>query len=824
MKIKLLLLLLCLFAGNAFATPTTPTSDFIDNRDGTVTHKTTGLTWMRCALGQTWTGSACSGTASTYTYDQAVALTGTFAGHSDWRVPNIAELQTLVERENMNPTINTDLFPNSHSQTFWSSSPYVGSTNYAWDVDFYDGDVGRDLILRSLPVRLVRASQSLGIGLSTPNTDFTDNKDGTVTHKRTGLVWQRCAVGQTWTGSTCSGTADRYTYDAAMALTVRPWRVPTASELASIVKYDTVNPSVNPSINQDQFPNTPVDAFWSSSPYVGVTSYAWVVKFYYGIVDGSNRGYSLPVRLVRASQSIGYLPFTIGQSPITASPGQLFIQWGNSFTPNTTAILHVKKPDGSEYPTQKQAIDSTGHFGINYKIPANKPEGTYQWWVVDRKTGKKSAVISYQITPPVNIAKISGKLHINAANGAALSGAKVSTGIIATTTANDGSFSLAKIPAGDQVINFSKPGYQPFSVTIPVPAVGSYAMGNRWLVKDGTVKPSIAQAPMSALPGTTFSQWGTGFTPNGTATLHFKKPDNSEYPTSTVALDTVGHLETAYHTPMDKPAGVYSWWAVDDVSHKASNTVAYTVTEEVNTCEAPTQYDSLLKISDAEATCRDKWNLTIFYKERYYGFFDMNQKLLQASINGTLDANSKITIVMDGISSILSIHDIPSLKTKDISTLVAVGASQSMQFSAKAIDDQFADIVYGALGAAAETVVEGGNPKPAIEYAITTGGNAINNLLATIGITTSTKRFQELEIAKQYLLNFYQFGSRIDLLSADYGLSASAGMEDIIKAIADRIGAGNSWYWFDNYDIQNVVDYIRADTTIVSMKQTEYSK
>jgi len=29
----------------------TPTSDFIDNGDGTVMHQLTGLTWMRCSMG-----------------------------------------------------------------------------------------------------------------------------------------------------------------------------------------------------------------------------------------------------------------------------------------------------------------------------------------------------------------------------------------------------------------------------------------------------------------------------------------------------------------------------------------------------------------------------------------------------------------------------------------------------------------------------------------------------------------------------------------------------------------------------------------------------
>lgn len=36
---------------------------YIDNGDGTVTDTRTGLTWMRCALGQTWDGSTCVGVA-----------------------------------------------------------------------------------------------------------------------------------------------------------------------------------------------------------------------------------------------------------------------------------------------------------------------------------------------------------------------------------------------------------------------------------------------------------------------------------------------------------------------------------------------------------------------------------------------------------------------------------------------------------------------------------------------------------------------------------------------------------------------------------------
>ena len=335
MKTKLLLLLL-LFTSATFATPTTPTRDFIDNNDGTVTHKTTGLMWMRCAMGQTWTGSTCTGTYQEYTYDQAMSLTSRFARFSDWRLPNIAELQTIVERENRSPAINTTVFLNPPSNAFWSSSPYVGSTSSAWGVYFNVGNVDSSGRSGSLPVRLVRASQSLIIGLSTPTTEFTDNIDGSVTHKRSGLVWQRCSVGQIWTGSSCSGGANRYTYDAAQQLTSHlagysDWRVPTANELASIVSYDKLNPAINTAV----LPNAPNNAFWSSSPFVDFTTYAWYVDFHYGNVNNGLRSSSMPVRLVRASQSliIGLVDLA---STITASTNSVKLKQNITYTATMT--------------------------------------------------------------------------------------------------------------------------------------------------------------------------------------------------------------------------------------------------------------------------------------------------------------------------------------------------------------------------------------------------------------------------------------------------------------------------------------------------------
>lgn len=50
------------------------------------------------------------------------------------------------------------------------------------------------------------------IARSTPDGTFVDNGDGTVTDTRHGLIWKRCAEGQTWDGSTCTGDAVTYNW------------------------------------------------------------------------------------------------------------------------------------------------------------------------------------------------------------------------------------------------------------------------------------------------------------------------------------------------------------------------------------------------------------------------------------------------------------------------------------------------------------------------------------------------------------------------------------------------------------------------------------
>jgi len=82
----------------------------------------------------------------------------TLGGQSDWRVPNINELNSLVDDTLFNPAINP-AFLNTISNGYWSSTTLASSTATAWLVYFDDGGQGGNGKANNDYVRCVRAGQ-----------------------------------------------------------------------------------------------------------------------------------------------------------------------------------------------------------------------------------------------------------------------------------------------------------------------------------------------------------------------------------------------------------------------------------------------------------------------------------------------------------------------------------------------------------------------------------------------------------------------------------------------------------------------------------------
>jgi hypothetical protein len=210
-----------------------------------------------------------------------------FGGFSDWRVPTVKELRSIVDFSQTNPSINTTFFPGTVSSDYWTSNTYAHYQESAWIVQFNDDQFGYENKSHSYYVRAVRGRQS---GSS---NRFVDNGNGSVTDRSTGLMWQKVASSSPLKWEAALADAESLSlagYD--------DWRMPTAKELQSIVDYSLWGPS----INETFFPGTLSNHYWSSTTYAYGTSIAWRVYFNLGNVGPEYKSSTSYVRAVRAGQ------------------------------------------------------------------------------------------------------------------------------------------------------------------------------------------------------------------------------------------------------------------------------------------------------------------------------------------------------------------------------------------------------------------------------------------------------------------------------------------------------------------------------------------
>ncbi len=225
-------------------------------------------------------------------------------------------------------------------------------------------------------------SRNVDISITRPDSLYTDHGDGTVTDNATGLMWQKCSLGQA--GSSCTGTALRFTWQAALAVAnnntgsgYTDWRLPSKNELASLVE----DACRGPAINETVFPATIGFVYWSSSPYAGNSEVAWMVYFNGGgVATLSKNNNSSFVRLVRVTVTAAVPAVPTGLSPgSTNSPGSTLggstvtVSWNAS----SGASLYIGDVRDLSSGNSVGTIN-TGSTSATFSLSPGRP---YRWWV-----------------------------------------------------------------------------------------------------------------------------------------------------------------------------------------------------------------------------------------------------------------------------------------------------------------------------------------------------------------------------------------------------------------------------------------------------------
>ncbi|MCP4110553.1 MAG: DUF1566 domain-containing protein [Desulfobacteraceae bacterium] len=256
---------------------------YTDNNNGTITDNVTGLMWQKVI-------------SEKLSYEDAFQKVkiADMGGYSDWRIPSIKELYSLIQftgsvkgQKAINPFIDTKYFnqPLGNSgkgereidaQT-WSSTEYVGKTmkddETVFGVNFVDGRIKgypkynpRTREPNKMYFRFVRGNKAYG------KNSFIDNGNGTISDSATGLMWQQydSKKGMNW--------KDALKYAENLNLGGHDtWRLPNAKELQSIVDYTrspdtTGSPAINP-ISQtssvlNEGGNKDYPYYWSSTTHL----------------------------------------------------------------------------------------------------------------------------------------------------------------------------------------------------------------------------------------------------------------------------------------------------------------------------------------------------------------------------------------------------------------------------------------------------------------------------------------------------------------------------------------------------------------------------
>ena len=290
---------------------------YTDNGDGIITDNITGLMWQQSPDTD---GDGDIDAHDKLTYDQAVAGAGTLSlgGYTDWRLPSIKELYSLInfigkdpsgyegtDTSRLVPFIDTAYFDFAYGDTsageriidaqYASLSKYVSTTmngnETMFGVNFADGRIKG--YGTSMPCFVIYVRENTSYG----GNSFIDNGDGTITDSASGLMWSQNDNGTGLNWEEALAWVD--TQNAANYLGYSDWRLSNVKELQSIVDYTrspdtTASAAIDPLFNVTSIINeageTDYPYFWTGTTHANWTS-----------ISGGNAAY------VAFGRSLGYM-------------------------------------------------------------------------------------------------------------------------------------------------------------------------------------------------------------------------------------------------------------------------------------------------------------------------------------------------------------------------------------------------------------------------------------------------------------------------------------------------------------------------------------
>jgi hypothetical protein len=298
-----------------------PSLRFTDNGDGTMTDNLTGLMWLKngnCFGSKNWQdalGTIADLNANPGNY----GCSGYTSSYSDWRLPNVVELESLV---NLGEVDTSDWlykkgFSGVKADEYWSSSS--SGTDSASIVDMEQGNLryitGKSASRYVWPVRaettppaqLWRTGQTtsyatgddgdLQKGVVWPDPRFTDYGDGTVADNLTGLMWLKdanCMGSHPWQegiDAIVEFNTDPGKYNCQeYAATYSDWYLPNRKELIGL--FNSGASDFQNWLLSQGFTDVGI-GYWSSTASAEsiyfTTSHAWEVWFSTGLISSNSK-------------------------------------------------------------------------------------------------------------------------------------------------------------------------------------------------------------------------------------------------------------------------------------------------------------------------------------------------------------------------------------------------------------------------------------------------------------------------------------------------------------------------------------------------------